>query len=142
MVPPAPPALVPAPAVDPAQEASFSPLLLIDDDAAVRHVAQGMLERLGYQVLAAGDGSEALARHAAESRRIRLVLVDFSMPGMDGVEVLRELRRRDPEVRVVLMSGDAGLGFEERFQPGELAGFLPKPFSLSSMREALRAAVA
>jgi CheY-like chemotaxis protein len=116
-------------------------VLLVDDDAAVRSVARGMLERLGCQVFVASDGLQALELHRVERERIRLVLLDLNMPGMNGVEVLRELRRRDPRVKVVLTSGYAGLDFDESFQPGELAGFLQKPYSLSALRAALLEAV-
>lgn len=115
-------------------------MLLVDDDDAVRNVTRGMLERLGCRVFVARDGFEALARYDAEREHIRLVLLDLSMPGMDGVEVLRELRLHDPELRVVLMSGYAGPGFDERLQPGELAGFLQKPYSLAALCQALVAA--
>jgi PAS domain S-box-containing protein len=112
-------------------------ILLVDDDDAVRNTAKLILESLGFEVLAAASGDEALARFAQHRSSICAVLLDLSMPGMDGRDVFRALRREQADVRVLLMSGfdrgEALRGFGRR-RP---QGFVQKPLHLEVLRAAL-----
>jgi DNA-binding NtrC family response regulator len=78
-------------------------LLLVDDDAAFRHVMAGELRRLGYAVETASTGAEALARSEAHDPEI--VLLDLRLPGMDGLDVLKCLRERNPGAEVIMLTG-------------------------------------
>ncbi len=102
--------------------------LLADDDPAVREFVTETLERSGGTVLSARDGKEAIEVYRRRSRDIALVLLDMTMPEMNGAEALQELRRIRPDVRVVLMSG-----FSQQVATTALGdrgpdGFLQKPF--------------
>jgi CheY-like chemotaxis protein len=86
--------------------ASPATILLVDDDPAVREVTAAMLEDLGYEVIEADDGAAALDL-LARIGRIDLMLVDFSMPGMTGMELIKEVTEGRPELPVLLVTGYA-----------------------------------
>jgi CheY-like chemotaxis protein len=116
-------------------------VLLVDDEESVRELAARMLERLGFDVVVAADGQEAL-RIAAEHRgRLRFVLLDLTMPHLGGHETFQELRRLDPEVRVVLSSGYSVSELESRFAGEGIAGFVQKPYSYGELETRVRAAL-
>jgi two-component system, cell cycle sensor histidine kinase and response regulator CckA len=128
---------VQAPAPEPplprALEAFQGAVLVVDDEDAMRAVAAKVLIRMGLSVLQARDGLEALRMWQEHQAHISLVILDLTMPNMDGEEACRELRRRGAAVPVILTSG-----FEEsealaRFQDLGLAGFLQKPFGLGAL---------
>ena len=80
-------------------------VLVVEDDASLRMVTERILERGGYDVETVTDGAAALERLDATGPRIDLVLTDAVMPGMLGIELVREVRRRHPDVPIVMMSG-------------------------------------
>jgi PAS domain S-box-containing protein len=112
-------------------------VLLVDDEETIRTLGRQMLERIGFEVLTAADGQDALSVYAAVGDRVDLVLLDFTMPRMDGEETLAELRRFDPAVRVVLSSGYSEHELTPRFSEQGLAGFIQKPYTLARLREQL-----
>ena len=137
--PPAPPGPAPAP------ETASAPLpraviLVVDDDETVRAVTRRMLELSGFTVLLAADGAEAVALYR-ERPGIDLVLLDLTMPAMDGEETFRELRRLDPGVRVILTSGYSEQDAADRFAGTGLAGFIQKPYRPQDLIETVRAAL-
>lgn len=103
-------------------------ILVVDDEETVRSILSRVLERAGYEVLNAADGQEALMIFAREVEHVSGVLLDLTMPRLDGIEVLRLLRRLSPDVRVLLMSGYSDDEVRERFADERIAGFLHKPF--------------
>ena len=103
-------------------------VLVVDDEETVRSVAARVLEKGGCAVVVAQDGREALARMAEEQERFDAVVLDLTMPHMDGVETFREMIKLDPELRVVLMSGFNEQEAISHFTGKGLAGFLQKPF--------------
>ncbi len=120
---------------DRAQAPFHGTVLLVDDEETVRRTVGKMLEYEGFDVLVARDGIEALRVFNERRREIRLVLLDITMPRMDGLEAFRELRAIDPNVRVLLASGfDEQEATRQLEDPGQ-AGFIKKPFT----RDALRA---
>jgi two-component system cell cycle sensor histidine kinase/response regulator CckA len=112
-------------------------VLIVDDEAMVRHVARSILVRAGYEVIEAADGIEAIELAEANAARVSLVVLDLSMPRMGGREAFAELRGRYPHLPVLLMSGypeaEACVGFRRR----DLAGFLQKPFRAETLRKAV-----
>jgi two-component system, cell cycle sensor histidine kinase and response regulator CckA len=108
-------------------------ILVVDDEAVVRATATELLRYLGYVVLHAEGGREALDIYRARGAEIDLVLLDLMMPDLDGRETLVELRALDPKVCVVLSSG---YGFEDLIDslPREsLSGFARKPYQLAEL---------
>ena len=113
-------------------------ILIVDDEQTVRTVAKQMAERFGFDVLLAADGIEAVELFRENSDDIACVLLDLTMPRMDGEEAFREMRRIDPEVSVILCSGYNKQDATQRFVGKGLVGFMQKPFQLSTLRETLQ----
>ncbi len=108
-------------------------ILLVDDEAAVRRPIRQALGLCGYSVIEARDGFEALRVHAQREAPVDLVVLDVKMPGMSGWDVLAELKRRDPDLPVILTSGYAQ---EDSTPPADAAApdaYLPKPYELAEL---------
>jgi two-component system cell cycle sensor histidine kinase/response regulator CckA len=130
----------------PASAHPFAPLrarrpatiLLVEDEEIVRRVSRSMLLTLGYQVLVAADGPEALQLWAEHAAKIDLLLTDMVMPGgMTGLQLGRRLRQAKPEMKIVIMSG-----YSSTVAPTEVLrdagiGFLAKPFDSTSLAHAI-----
>lgn len=113
-------------------------VLVVDDEETVRSVSARMLEEFGYRVETACDGREAVEKFSREPGRYALVLLDLTMPHLDGEETFRQLRHLRPGVRVVLMSGFSEHDAVTRFSGKGLAGFVQKPFSAKALAEAVQ----
>lgn len=100
-------------------------ILLAEDDPIVRNLVRAMLTNQGYAVLTADDGREALEICDAFSDQIHLLLTDVLMPRMDGIELADAVRRRRPDIKIVLMSGHTAQIIREENLPD---AFLRKPF--------------
>jgi signal transduction histidine kinase len=111
-------------------------LLVAEDEAAVRRVACGALRRAGYRVIEAVDGAEALDQLRARGAEIDLAVLDLSMPRLDGLAALREMRRLRPDLRVLLVSGRFPT---ELGSPPEDAEVLAKPFEPAELAARVRA---
>jgi two-component system, cell cycle sensor histidine kinase and response regulator CckA len=114
-------------------------ILLVEDEEAVRAFAGRALTARGYTVFQAASGPEALELLTGMTDEIDLVISDVVMPGMDGPTLLRELRRRQPRIRIIFMSGYAEDAFERHLTPDETFNFLPKPFSLKELATTVKA---
>ena len=113
-------------------------VLVVDDEESVRAIAGALLRSLGFEVITASDGREALARYREGTGTICAVLLDLTMPHMNGVEAFRELRRLDPECRVILTSGYNEQEAIQDFAGKGLAGFVQKPFLRRDLMRAMR----
>jgi CheY-like chemotaxis protein len=113
-------------------------ILLVDDEASVRSVVRLMLERLGYRVLEAANGAEALGIIETSLDRIDLVLTDVVMPELHGGDLGEALTAREPSRRVLYMSGYTSDDIMRRglAQPG--MALLLKPFSPDGLARAVR----
>jgi two-component system, NtrC family, response regulator AtoC len=106
-------------------------VLIVDDEANMRWVLQRALEKAGYEPVSAANGHEAL--NAAARQRIDLALLDLKMPGMDGLAVLRELRQRQPDLPVILLTAHATVPTAvEAMRLGAL-DYLRKPFDVEEV---------
>lgn len=113
-------------------------LLIVDDDVSIGGSLKGLLEHIGHQVTVTTEGTAALDAYRANS--IDIVLTDLAMPGMSGLQLLRELRTVDPEARVLVFTGQATeRQVEEALNSGAVA-VLRKPFELEEVLKALRTA--
>ncbi len=112
-------------------------ILIVDDEPAVRDIAEIVLLRHGYGVLLAEDGPAALSIFAARGAEIALVITDLAMPIMDGFSLARTLRKMDSEIRIVISTGHAdGLPAGELSQIGIVAT-LPKPYNQRELLQLL-----
>ena len=123
------------------ERAGKSTILAIDDEENNLRILQFHLEKEGYKVITAGDGVEGLKVLKHGFKNIDLILLDRMMPNMDGVETLRELRRIQQDVKVVLSSGYHEQDVTERLAGEDFAGFLKKPYTENTLIGELRQAL-
>jgi two-component system cell cycle sensor histidine kinase/response regulator CckA len=116
-------------------------VLLVEDEDAVRALNARMLAAKGYTVLEAASGQEALDLFEAEGGKVDLVVSDVVMPEMDGPTMLGHLRQRNPEVKVIFVSGYAEEAFRKNLPEGEHFHFLPKPFTMKQLIETVKGAM-
>jgi PAS domain S-box-containing protein len=136
---PAEPTAVVAPAEPPGRG---EVILVIDDEASVRSITKQSLESAGYRVLTAEDGARGISLFVQHRDEIALVLTDIMMPVMDGVAVIKALRRIAPAARIVAVSGAAdATTVAQNFSPSPAIGFLLKPFNLDSLLRAVHEAL-
>jgi two-component system, cell cycle sensor histidine kinase and response regulator CckA len=116
-------------------------VLVVDDEDGIRSVARRILERYGYRVLLASDGTEGLALHERHRDEIAVVLTDLSMPTMDGATMIDELRSRDPDLRVVASSGILESDLVDRARASGVSGFIEKPYPAGELLQVIRKAI-
>ena len=117
-------------------------IIVVDDDDSVRNVLKNILKRLGHDVNEASDGDSALSQ--CRDSRPDLAFIDMYMPGKDGIETIRELRKAAPEVKVIAMSGEQLEGGLDVLQMASLlgaVGVLRKPFELDEVAELVNKAL-
>lgn len=113
-------------------------ILVVDDEEAVRRVTANMLEPCGLKVLTAADGYEAVEILRAHLREIDCVLLDLTMPRVDGGEAFYEIRKLQPDIPVILSSGYTEEVVAERFAGADFAAFIEKPYSRARLIEILK----
>ena len=117
-------------------------VLVVDDHRRVLTAVSQLIEALGYPALAVTTGQEALAMFAERHAEIGCVLLDLTMPEMDGLQTLKGLRDIDPTVRVVMSSGYGEQSLRQRFSDDVPTIFLQKPYLENELRGALEIAMA
>jgi len=113
-------------------------ILVVDDEAAVCELIRRVLERQGYEVLAANGGAAALQLFERHKTVIKAVITDMMMPNIDGLALVRLVRRIDPAVRIIGISGAGDRAMLDKIQALGLAGFLAKPFSVEVLLRLLQ----
>lgn len=116
-------------------------VLLVDDDECVVVIAKLLLERLGCEVLVATGGRQAMELYRQNRERIKCVLLDLTMPEMDGEQTLVELKKIDPDACVILSSGYSEHSVTQRFLNRGIAGFVHKPYQLATLQVVLEEAL-
>lgn len=112
-------------------------VLLVDDEAAVREIMKASLESGGYRVLTASNGAEAMVFYGQHREEIGVVLMDMVMPYLDGPAAIQGLRRINPAVKIIAMSGMAEEAVME-FDQLKVEGFLQKPYRMDRLFVALQ----
>jgi PAS domain S-box-containing protein len=126
---------------EPAPAPQFAGLVLVaDDEPAIRHIARRTLESLGFTVVVAASGIEALELHRARAAEVVLAVLDLTMPGGTGLAALQELRRDRPDLPVIVMSGHGPDDSADELRRAR-AHFLAKPFSLDDLISAVKQAL-
>jgi len=103
-------------------------ILIVDDEETIREIASVILEDVGFSILTAKDGEEGVRMFRQHQADIRAVLLDMTMPRLNGAEVFREIRTIEPDVKVILSSGYNEQDATNRFAGKGLAGFIQKPY--------------
>jgi PAS domain S-box-containing protein len=112
--------------------------LVVDDEEMVRSMVQAAVRSMGFEAMAACDGIEAVSMYRAHADAIAGVILDLTMPHMDGVATFNELRHIRPDVKVILSSGYDEQEATRRFAGLGLDGFVQKPYRLQQLEETLR----
>ena len=117
-------------------------ILLVEDEEGLRALnARGLASR-GYTVIEAGNGVEALEELEKQGGQVDLVVSDVVMPEMDGPTLMKELRRRNPQIKIIFVSGYAEDAFDKSLPEHEQFNFLPKPFTLKQLVTAVKETMA
>jgi len=115
-------------------------ILVVDDENNIRLMVRIALQATGYSVETAADGPEALAKFG-DGTGWNLVLLDQRMPGMEGLQVLQEMKRRAPSVRVVMITAFGTIDLAASAMKAGATDFLRKPFTTDVLRSAVQAAL-
>ena len=113
-------------------------VLLVDDETMVLNVASDMMRTMGYTVITASDGSTAVNLYRENHQRIDLVMLDMVMPDMSGSDVFDEIKKINPQAKVLLSSGYSLNGQASRIMERGCDGFIQKPFTLDEISTLLR----
>jgi PAS domain S-box-containing protein len=113
-------------------------VLLVDDEETVRGIGKEMLQALGFTVITANDGREAITIFKKDPADIAFVILDLTMPHLDGEQCFRELRQIKPNVKVLMSSGYNEQEVTEKFVGKGLSGFIQKPYNLTLLKEAIK----
>jgi CheY-like chemotaxis protein len=116
-------------------------VLVVDDNARVLQAVSQLVGALGYLVMTAASGREALAVFGERHAQIGCVLLDLTMPDMDGLETMQALRAVDPKARIVLSSGYSEQSVRRRMSGDSSTGFLQKPFVEDDLKAAIESAM-
>jgi signal transduction histidine kinase/CheY-like chemotaxis protein len=115
-------------------------VLIADDEEAVRGVLVKFMGRLGWKTLEAADGDEAIRTHRDHSGQIDLLLCDYFMPRVNGLQAALQIRSLNPKLPVIMMSGFTKEDAGDNFRSAGFRHFLKKPFELRELKELLKAA--
>jgi PAS domain S-box-containing protein len=126
------------PALPPQLVARHELILVIDDEDIIRRTAKSMLEHYGYTVVLAENGKEGVELLKVLAESVSAVLLDMTMPVMNGEEALRYMRAINPDIKVILSSGYNEVEAIRRFTGKGLAGFIQKPYSAPALAEKIR----
>jgi len=113
-------------------------ILLVDDEAMILSVGRELLETLGYQVLPARSGKDAVEVYSAKKEKIDMVILDMIMPELSGAETYDRLKEIDPEIKVLLSSGYSMNSQAEEILARGCDGFIQKPFNLNQLASKIR----
>jgi two-component system cell cycle sensor histidine kinase/response regulator CckA len=108
-------------------------VLFVDDEEIVLEVGSLMLQKLGYSVLAVNSGYKAI--EILKENKVAFVILDMLMPGINGYEIYHQLKKIQPEVKILLASGYSGGQSEKQLESIGFDGYLQKPFNLKQLSE-------
>jgi two-component system cell cycle sensor histidine kinase/response regulator CckA len=117
-------------------------ILLVEDEEGLRALNARGLRSRGYSVIEASNGVEAMEELEACNGEVDLVVSDVVMPEMDGPTLLKAMRERNPEIKIIFVSGYAEDAFEKSLPENQQFAFLPKPFTLSQLVAAVKETMA
>jgi len=123
----------------PLEQSSAGRVLIIDDEAAIRESLQILLEEEGYEVVNANDGEEGLS--LLDTQSVDLVLLDFQLPDRNGLDILKDIRERDPEMAVIMITAYGTPENAVAAIQGGAANFIAKPWTNEKLQADVRAAI-
>ena len=119
------------------QQGRTKVILIVEDDRQILALSQELLEHLGYQVVTATNGDQALTLFQQRQQDIDLIMLDLNLPGLDGYQVLSRFKSLAPSIRIIVTSGFFGLAEEARLKAAGAAETISKPFRTQQLQEAI-----
>lgn len=116
-------------------------VLVVDDEDYVRTILRGMLEKMGYEPVEAEDGDQGLAAFSSDVDQFVACIIDLTMPGMAGMELLEHIRNLNDTVPVLLVSGYSRHEVRQQEAKSTNISFLQKPFTMDQFKEAMESQV-
>ena len=113
-------------------------ILLVDDDETTLEIVTDMLSRFGYNIIRANNGESALDFIKQEETSIHLVILDMNMPGMNGRDCLKEIKKISSQMKVIISTGDPGTISGEKSDQDKASGYITKPFRLQDILTQIR----
>ena len=113
-------------------------ILLVEDEDQILQVAKDMLMELGFNVIEARNGKEALEQYQKNTNDINVVLTDMGMPVMDGCALFNELKKRNPALPIIISSGFGDADITRRISRNDIAGLIGKPYNFNLLRNVLK----
>jgi PAS domain S-box-containing protein len=113
-------------------------IMIVDDEAAIRELQSDTLKEFGYKVILAENGEEAIATYTEKRNDIDLIVMDLGMPGMGGQKCLAELKKINPQIKVIIASGYSSTEQIEELISTGANGFVAKPYKLKNMLDTIR----
>jgi CheY-like chemotaxis protein len=112
--------------------------MVAEDEDSIREVTASTLEEYGYNVLTANDGADAVALYAQNKDKINVILMDMMMPVMDGHASIRAIRRINPGIKIIAVSGLAEKDKLAKIADARVQAFLPKPYTAERLLKTIR----
>ena len=117
-------------------------VLVVDDEEYVRTILKGMLENMGFETIVASDGDMGLQAFEESRQDIVACIIDLTMPGMTGMELLGSIRDQDCDIPILLVSGYSPHEVRQQQAKSSNLSFLQKPFTMEQFKSALTAQLA
>jgi len=124
--------------VAPRPEGGQETILVVDDEETIRLLVRDVLEEIGYTVLSAGDGNQAVGLYKEKGAEIDLVILDMTMPGMGGRETFEKLKELNPRVRAILSTGYSEDERARQMLAMGVKSFVQKPYRIDDLALAVR----
>ena len=113
-------------------------ILLVEDEEQILQVAKAMLMELGFNVIEARNGKEALEQYEKNANDIKLVVTDMGMPVMDGYALFNVLKKLNPSLPIIITSGFGEADITSRIPRDDIAGLIGKPYNFNLLRNVLK----
>jgi DNA-binding NtrC family response regulator len=114
-------------------------ILVVDDQESMREMLADLIDVMGHEAKTVGGAQEALA--ALESRDVDLVITDLNMPMIDGLELMKRIKTRQPALPVIIITGYGTFHTEKQVLSAGAAGYIPKPCTITRVQETVNAAL-
>ncbi|MDR3579739.1 MAG: response regulator [Oryzomonas sp.] len=112
-------------------------ILLVEDEEQVRSIAREMFQQLGFEIIESSNGKEALELYKENAADITMVVTDIGMPLMDGYTLIRELKKLNPDLPIIITSGFGELEVASRTSCNDISVIINKPYNIDQLREQL-----
>jgi len=112
-------------------------ILIVDDECSIRDITSSILEKHGYNIITADDGTEAIMLHSQNNGKVKAIIMDMMMPVMSGQDSIKNIRKIDKDVKIIAVSGAADRDKFDKISDNDIQAFLPKPYTVEKLLKTL-----